>query len=149
MFGSIIMRYYYAIIWTLLLATFSYIDLVGNFFATNPLGFEAKIIEMLTSRFMILSNAGLVAMLFLDNHIMRRITKTTSQNRFVGVLIFSLIIIIVLAVFADEINKGNMQLPGCLHLYQLFLIFLICLTIYKSETLNIKRNSSSIINSKI
>jgi len=144
---SILTRYFYAIIWTCLLAGFSYGALIGHFFEPNSISFDDKIAALLSTRFMIFSNAGLVVMLYVDSHITKKITKDSTSQRLVGLLLASLIIVMTLAVLADEIKSGGMVFPTWFHLYHLCLIFLACLTIYKAEALNVKHSSSSISNS--
>ena len=144
---TILIRYLYAIGWTCLLAGFSYGELIGHFFEPNPTSFDDKIVAMLSTRFMIFSNAGLVMMLFVDSHITKKITKDSTPHKLTGLLLTSLIIVITLAVLADEIKNGSMVFPDWFHLYYLCLIFLACLAVYKAEALNIKRVSLSISHS--
>ena len=144
-------RYFYAILWTLLLASFSYTELlVSSLFVPN-VHFEEKIIELLNSRIMLLSSVGLVAMLFVDNIITKKITRDNTQhsNFFVGVVIASIITVIFLAVLAEGIEKKSFVIPNWFRLGYLFVFFLCCLTAYKAETLNIKHSSSNITESKI
>ena len=145
----ILTRYFYAIIWTFLLIGFVYTELVFNFLVPDSPVLNDKIIELLNSKFMILSNAGLVAMLFVDSHITKKILKDETPHKFVGLLVFTLILVIALTVFAEELKKGTIQFPHWFPLSYLFFLFLSLLTVYKAETLNIKHNSSIILNSTI
>ena len=146
MSNAIFRRYFYAVIWTLLLFGFSYTELwVGSLFEPN-VHLEGKMIEMLNSGIMLFSSGGLVAMLFVDNVITKKIIRdnTGHSNLFVGILIMSMLIILFLAVLANGIEKGTYTFPAYFHLWYLFLLFLVCLVFYKAETLNIKHNSSNI-----
>ena len=144
-------RFFYAMLWTLLLVSFSYTELLLDSFLVPNVSFEQKMIELLNSTVMVFSSAGLVALLFVDNVITKKITRDNTQhnNFFVGIVIVSIITMIFMAVLAEGIEKNTFVLPQWFHLWYLFLVFLGCLILYKAETLNIKHISSNIKESKI
>lgn len=135
-----IIRYFFAIIWTCLLVSFSYEELILNCFLDNNIGFDEKLTKLFSSQFMIFANTGLIAMLHIDNYITKKITKNNTQRSYTGLVILSFVMIIFLTWCAEIKEKWY----EWFHLYYLFVIFLGCLIVYKAETLNIKRNSLEI-----
>jgi len=144
-----LIRYCYTILWILLLVFFSYSELFFNFFDPNAISFNDKLIDMLNSRSIILSNTGLVTILYIDSLIIKKVINVYSRENFYGLLFCSLVMVIVLTVFAEAIYEGKMQLPTGMHLSYLFYLFILFLTIYKAESLNIKHHSSTILKSQL
>ena len=145
-------RYFYATLWTLLLAGFAYTELFVSGLLGVGVSFEEKIIELMNSRIMLFSSVGLVAMLFVDGVITKKITRNnqTQHSDFsVGVMLASIISVIFLAVVAEGIKENALNPPNWFRLCYVFLFFLGCLIVYKAGTLNIKHYSSNIIESKI
>jgi hypothetical protein len=123
-----------------LLISFSYGELWSNFFIAGSVGFKEKLTELLNSPFTLLSNAGLIAIMFLDSYITKAITKNNTQqeHEIAAIIVISFIAVIFLKMFAEI--KGGLENYLC----WLFLFFLGCLFYYKSKSLNIKHSSSVI-----
>ncbi|MDR0724972.1 MAG: hypothetical protein LBF59_03055 [Prevotellaceae bacterium] len=143
-------RYFWAIIWTCFLVSFAYGDLVINFFLDNSVSFEQELIKLLNSKVVFYSNFGLVIMVLIDNTITKKITKkNTRNNAMIIFLCISIIIILFLNTLADKVVEEQEKLYDGFRLYYLFIIFLVCLIVSKAESLNIKHVSLEIVNTKI
>ena len=138
-------RYLCALIWTGLLACFSYGDLILNFFNKNGISFEDKILETHASSLMILVNVGLVVMLYIDKLITHFVTGKSNKNQYTDViLIINIVLAVAITVIAQlMINKSDSFVPvDWFKLSYLFALFALLLVVYKAETLKIKHTSS-------
>jgi hypothetical protein len=140
-----LIRYFFAIIWTCLLVGFSYGELIFDCFFADSVDFEEKLIELLNSKYAVFVNGGLITMLYIDNYITKRIAKDNMLQEHTGLIVFSFILITSLAVLAEQ----HKELHKWFHISYVFIIFLACLTVYKAKTLNIKRSSLQILSTKI
>jgi hypothetical protein len=127
-----------------LLICFSYGNIILNFINQNGLPFEDKILESHKSNFAILSNIGLVAMLYVDKLITHFITKQNNNSPYIDVIIIVDIILSVAITVMAQLMIDKLLVPiYWFKLSYLFILFIALLIIYKAETLKIRHLSSN------
>lgn len=133
-----ILRYICAVVWLGILCCFSYGELLIHVITKSDIPFEAKFIELNSDTGMILTNVGLIGMLYVDNIITKLITKSQKEGHALGIcLTLSIIIAIFVTIISQKVINKVFIPEDWFKISYLFYIFITCLVIYKAESLKI------------
>jgi undecaprenyl pyrophosphate phosphatase UppP len=130
------------IIWVGCLFCFTYVEFLFNFISKNGVSFDEKIIELHKSYTMLVSNIGLVCILYVENFIECLVTKNNKNNKNFIYIIIDIIIAVFLMVLVQKKIQEEIEFVEWFHLYYLFIAFFVFLIIYKSESLKTTHLSS-------
>jgi len=132
---EVIKRFFWILLWMIVLFSFSFGDLVLNIFDPESISLENKIMELYTSGSMILTTFGLIIMLHIDRYFLSAINRQTAITQYVD-KIFSVNIclaVVMLLTALQRVKGGNMLIPE-LKLCYLLGLLIILLSIYKVQT---------------
>lgn len=134
-----------------ILCCFSYSGLLLFIVSDNTETFESFFIRANSDTTMILTNVGLIGMLYVDNLIIRMFTKSPGKTSVLGsCLILNIIVAIFLTILSQKIVNNEFIPADWFRISYLFYIFIIGLVVYKAESLEIQHHSddSAILPSK-
>lgn len=139
---KMIFRYVCAMIWMAILCCFSYSELLVFIVSKNTETFETFFVMAHSDTSMILTNVGLIGMLYVDNFIIRLFTKSPGKNFVPGLcLTVGVIMAIFITILSRRIVDNEFVPAAWFKVSYLFGIFIVSLIVYKAESLEISHHA--------
>lgn len=92
---------------------------------------------------MILTNVGLIGMLYVDNFITKLFTKSKHKTSVLApCLIISIIVAIFITIISQQVLEGKFNAASWFKISYLFMVFIACLIVYKAESLEIAHDTN-------
>ena len=129
-------RYFMAIFWVSFLCLFSYTSLIVLFIVKGYHCFVSSLTSNMQDDTMLLTNIGMVGMLFVDSFITGIITKRHEVRPILRLTIFlSAILALVMTIFTRIANEQGWLLQIETFTMLEFCVFILLLIIHKAESL--------------
>jgi len=125
-----------------ILCCFSYSELLVFIVSKDTETFESFFVKANSDTAMILTNVGLIGMLYVDNFIIRLFTKSPGKNSILGLcLTLGVIVAIFITILSQKIVNKEFVPAEWFKVSYLFCIFIVSLIVYKAESLEISHHA--------
>lgn len=133
-----VLRFFCALLWLVILSSFSFFDLINFMIHTSEHSISMEIVREMQNLKMIVANIGLIGMAYVDNVLSSMLANKGKESWTQKiVMLCSIVLAIYLSLMSQGVDINNPDFRWKNLPVVLFSIYMVCLLIYKMQSLEV------------